>query len=169
MKASQSPEKTPPMTVMARPAPIMRIEITRPPPAARRVAPRRSPFHCQRAARSMRPPSSGRAGSRLKSSSAALVKPSHASTPSAGSGRPSSAPPMKAPASASETSGPAIAMRNSAPAEGNMPRKRATPPNSQSVMPSICMPSRPAWSAWPSSCSRIEPKKPSDATTAIAK
>jgi hypothetical protein len=50
-----------------------------------------------------------------------------------------------------------------------MPAKRATPPNSHSVIPSISIPSRRAWSAWPSSWSRIEAKKPNDATTAMAK
>ncbi len=47
--------------------------------------------------------------------------------------------------------------------------KRATPPNSQSVIPSISIPSRRAWTAWPSSCSRIEAKKTREATTAMAK
>ena len=76
---------------------------------------------------------------------------------------------MKPPPRAAETSGPAIAMRNSAPGEGNIAAKRATPPKSQSVMPSICMPSRRAWTAWPSSCSRIDAKKASAAATAMAK
>ena len=67
-----------------------------------------------------------------------------------------------------ETIGPATAIRNSAPAEGYMPRSRATPPNSQSVIPSISTPSRRAASACPSSCSRIEPKNETAATAAIA-
>src|SRR5688572_16834444 len=59
--------------------------------------------------------------------------------------------------------------RSSAPAEGNMPLKRATPPKSQSVMPSISMPSRWACSAWPSSCRRIETKKRMAAAIAMAR
>ena len=118
----------------------------------------------------MRPPSSGSAGIRLKISSAAFVNPSHETTPSADAGRPGmNAAPTKPAARTSETSGPAAAMRNSAPAEGNIPPKRATPPNIHNVMPSICIPSRRACTAWPSSWSRIEAKKAREATTAIAK
>ena len=98
------------------------------------------------------------------------MTPSQASTPSAGSGSPGMrVPPSSPAASTSDTIGPATAMRNSTPALVNMPPKRATPPKIQRVIPSICMPSRRAWSAWPSSWSRIEAKNPSEARTAIAK
>ena len=57
---------------------------------------------------------------------------------------------------------------NSAPAVGNIPRNCATPPKSQSVIPSISMPSRLAWNAWPSSCRSSEVKKSRAAAIAIA-
>ncbi len=60
-------------------------------------------------------------------------------------------------------------MRNSAPAEENMPLKRAIPPKIHRVMPSISIPSRRACRACPSSWSRIEAKNASEATTAIRK
>ena len=44
---------------------------------------------------------------------------------------------------ARETSGPATAIRNSAPADGNSPLKLATPPKSHSVTSPISIPSRP--------------------------
>ena len=75
---------------------------------------------------------------------------------------------MKRIASASDTIGPAIAMRNSAPPLSNDPLSVATPPNSQSVIPSISTPSRRAWSACPSSCRSTETKKRTAATNAIA-
>src|SRR5262245_18746866 len=69
---------------------------------------------------------------------------------------------------ASETSGPAIATRNSAPAPRNDPLNLATPPKSQSEIPSISIPSRRATRACPNSCRRIERKKRNAATIAIA-
>ena len=170
MNASQIPLKVPWKISMAMPSPISAYEMTRPPAAASRVALRRSPFQRQSPARSIRPPSSGSAGSRLKASRSRLMNPSHAHTALTGSGRPGrKATPTKPAPRPSDTSGPATAMRNSAPGDGNMPAKRATPPNSQSVMPSMAMPSRRACTAWPSSCRRIEAKKASAATTAMVK
>ncbi len=43
----------------------------------------------------------------------------------------------------------------------------ATPPKSQSTMPSISIPSRLATTAWPSSWSSSDPKKRTAATAAI--
>ncbi len=63
------------------------------------------------------------------------------------------------------TSGPAIAIRNSAPAEGNSPANLATPPKSHRVIPSICMPSRRACIACPSSCRTSEVKNTAVAVT----
>ena len=98
-----------------------------------------------------------------------LTSPIHASTVSTASEPEyANAAPMNAAPITSETSGPAMAIRNSAPADGNRPRNFATPPRSQSVIPSICIPSRRASNACPSSCRRSELKKRSDATTAIA-
>ena len=51
----------------------------------------------------------------------------------------------------SDTAGPASAILSSAAALGNIPLKRATPPKSQSVIPSSSIPSRRAVTAWPSS------------------
>ena len=64
------------------------------------------------------------------------------------------------------TSGPATAILNSVPAESVSRVIRATPPNSHSVMSEIGIPLRTATTAWPSSWSRIEPKKASAVTTA---
>ena len=90
--------------------------------------------------------------------------PSTASAPLTSSATPTNAAPRR-----SDTTGPAMAMRNSAAAEGNIPLKRATPPKSQSVMPSISIPSRCACTAWPSSCRRMEAKNRSVAATAMAR
>src|SRR4051794_36394218 len=62
-----------------------------------------------------------------------------------------------------------MAIRNSAPALGNRVLNWDTPPNSQSVIPSISMPSRRACHACPSSCRRSEAKNSRAATTAIAR
>ena len=53
-------------------------------------------------------------------------------------------------------------------ADGNMPRNCATPPKSQSVMPSISIPSRRACTACPSSWARSEAKNRIAAATASA-
>ena len=107
------------------------------------------------------PPSSGSAGRRLKTSSIEVDRSRarrgrrrrrRERAAAAGSTR-------KRTPRTSETSGPAIAIRNSAPALGNMPLNFATPPKSQSVIPSISIPSRRAWSAWPNSCRRSDVKK----------
>ena len=57
------------------------------------------------------------------------------------------------------TIGPAIAILNSVAGESESRSMRATPPNSQSVIPSIPIPLRIATKACPSSCSTIEAKK----------
>ena len=66
------------------------------------------------------------------------------------------------------TTGPATAIRNSAPGESVSRLMRATPPNSHSVMSVMPMPSRRATMACPISCSRIDPKNASALTTASA-
>ena len=66
----------------------------------------------------------------------------------------------------SVTSGPAAATRNSAPGESVSRLIFITPPNRNSSIPDTSMPSRRAASACPSSCSRIEPKNSTAATTA---
>ena len=69
----------------------------------------------------------------------------------------------------SVTSGPAIATRNSTPAESVSRPSLATPPNIQRSMPSIGIPLRIATNAWPSSWSRIDRKKSSALTVARTK
>jgi len=90
-------------------------------------------------------------------------------TPSTALGRDNASPTRtKAPPITRVTSGPAVAMRNSAPAEGNDPLNRETPPNSQSVIPLISIPSRRATTACPSSCNSRDAKNRTVATTPIA-
>ena len=73
---------------------------------------------------------------------------------------------MQASAIARVTSGPAIAILNSVPGESESLVIRATPPNIHRVMSEMPIPRRMATKAWPSSCSRIEPKKASALATA---
>ena len=61
---------------------------------------------------------------------------------------------------ASVTSGPARATFSSVPGLSASRSIRAMPPKIQSWMPVIPIPLRMAAKAWPSSCRRIEPKKP---------
>jgi hypothetical protein len=105
----------------------------------------------------------------LKTSNVRLMYPSQATTASTASVvETAHAPSEKSAPSASETRGPAIAIRNSAPALGNIPLNFATPPKSHSVMPSISIPSRRAWNACPSSWRSSDAKKAAAATIAIA-
>jgi len=62
-----------------------------------------------------------------------------------------------------------MAIRNSAPALENRVLNCDTPPNSQSVIPSISMPSRRACHACASSCRSSETKNSRAATIAIAR
>ena len=74
------------------------------------------------------------------------------------------APPIST--SASVTSGPATATRNSWPGDVVSRFIFITPPKKKRSMPLTSMSSRRAASACPSSCSRIEPKKPKAVATA---
>ena len=65
------------------------------------------------------------------------------------------------------TAGPAIAIRNSWPGERVSLLIFITPPKKKRSIPLTSIPSRRAATAWPSSCSRIEPKKPNAAATAV--
>ena len=105
---------------------------------------------------STRPPSSGSAGSRLKTSNSEVdvAEPRSDAVDALRQAGGYCDRARRGPPSASDTSGPAIAIRNSAPARRERARVNfATPPKSHRVMPSISMPSRLAWKAWPSSCS----------------
>ena len=59
----------------------------------------------------------------------------------------------------SVTAGPGDGDLELGPRRVGVPLIRATPPNSHSVISAIGIPLRLATNAWPSSCSRIEPKK----------
>ena len=80
---------------------------------------------------------------------------------------PASATPSAVPTStiASVTSGPATATRNSSPGVSLSRLIFITPPKKNRSMPPTSMPSRRAASACPSSCSTIEPKNRTAATT----
>ena len=70
--------------------------------------------------------------------------------------------------SASETSGPAIAILNSAPGRGEHPaeaRHATEQPQGDAV--DLHAVSRRAWNAWPSSCRSSETKKSRAAATAM--
>jgi hypothetical protein len=168
MNASHTPPNAPTVNSSTSPPKIRNCPKKMPSRAAVRVAETKSRRRCHNVARNTRPPSSGSAGSMLKTSSIRLIWPSQNTTPSISGGNgTSSAAARKTAPSSSDTTGPAIAMRNSAPAEGNEPVNFATPPNTQSVMPSIVMPSRCAWIAWPSSWASSDAKKTRVAIAAI--
>ena len=150
-----------------------------------RVALPRSPVIFHAAARAIRPPSSGKAGTRLNTSSSTLAetrKLSHSSNGPVASVRSSRAASQNPPAPSSAidaseptttisnvTSGPAAATRNSWPGVEVSRLIFITPPKKKRSMPATSIPSRRAASAWPSSCSRIEPKKPKAVRTATMK
>ena len=75
MNTNQAPPtRSPQETIMKTPRPISRYEKTCPMPAAILVARLRSPVRHQAIARAMRPPSSGKAGIRLKTSTSRLIE-----------------------------------------------------------------------------------------------
>ena len=146
------------------------------------VAALRSPVTFQAIARATRPPSIGNAGSRLKTSSSRLIEASQAitaSTPEApevvsisaawlNSCQPPAAipPTIRTTKISAVTAGPARATRASTPAESASRSIRAMPPKIQSWIELMPIPLRVAATAWPSSCRRIEPKKPIALATA---
>ena len=148
------------------------------------VAELRSPVTLQAIARATRPPSIGNAGRRLKTSSSRLIEASQAaiaSTPSApeldsisADWRNSCQPPARMPPIVSAakiaavTAGPASATRASTPGPSASRSIRAMPPKIQSWIELIPIPLRRATQACPSSCRRIEPKKPAALATARA-
>ena len=73
---------------------------------------------------------------------------------------------MRATTIASVTAGPAIATLNSVAGVSDSRSICARPPKIQSWILEMPMPLRIATIAWPSSCSRIEPKKPMALPTA---
>ena len=85
--------------------------------------------------------------------------------------KPSSAIAASEPATtiSSVTSGPAAATRNSWPGDVVSRLIFIMPPKKKRSMPLTSMPSRRAATAWPISCSRIEPKNPRAVKTATMK
>jgi hypothetical protein len=112
MEAGQSPPIAPPKMATSRPQPIRIWPKSRPSRAAVGVAAPKSSLRAHRSARSTRPPSSGSADKRLKTSRIRLIWPTQKTTPSTpvGSGMSSATARNETP-SVSETSGPAIAIR----------------------------------------------------------
>ena len=155
---------------------------TRPSLAAKRVAEVRFPVRHQAIARTIRPPSIGKAGSRLKTRTRRLIIASQAtiaSTPEMpaslstsaalrNSSQPAAAMPIAVSTTtiARVTSGPATATLNSVAGLSDSRSIRAMPPKIQSWMLEMPIPLRRATKAWPSSCRTIEPKKPKALRTA---
>ena len=184
MKPSQMPLKTSPWRRAGRrPAPIIRNEKPRPSRAAKRVALLRSPVRHQAIARAMRPPSSGKPGIRLKTSSsdvderepaehghrlarAAGVEAERVQRVARAGGQPSRAP-TQTTAITSVTAGPAAATRNSSPAERGVALHLGHAAEQPQVDALRCRcRCGCATTAWPSSCSSTLPKNSSAEITA---
>ena len=132
-----------------RPKPCPRV-------AAKRVPLVRLPVLHQAIARATRPPSRGKAGTRLKISTSRLMLPSQAiraaspdvsaSPVVSAASRNSSVPASSSPAPAQSstiravTIGPPIAILNSVEGESESPSRNATPPNIHRLIPEIPIP-----------------------------
>lgn len=150
--------------------------------AEKRVARLRSPVTFHAAARAMRPPSSGKAGTRLKTKRNAFTSASQPSRARAGEGsdvtrtasRNASLPDVAIPPTThatmirNVTAGPAAATMNSSPGERLSRLSFAMPPKNHSSIPAISMPRRRATSAWPSSWSVSDTKNSTALATAVA-
>ena len=133
-----------PLTKLNTPRAISRKPKAEPNMVVMRVAQRRLPRRCQRTERSMRPPSRGKAGTRLKATRVPLITPRYSRTAVTGPGQPashaSSASTRQKPAIRTLAIGPATAVINSAVGSGGSPSIWATPPKMNSVMPRIRSP-----------------------------
>ncbi len=166
------------------PKPISSTAKPWPTNAAERVAFERSPVSFHAAARRIRPPSSGNAGTRLNTSSTAFIVTRNemsssgisdgAAPSSRAASQKSPVPAIAMPTSeptvtiASVTSGPATATKNSLPGVSVSWLIFMTPPKKKRSIPATPIPTRRAASAWPSSCSRIEPKNSTAAPSEVA-
>ena len=143
----------------------------------------RSPVRHQAIARTIRPPSIGKAGSRLKTRTRALIEASQAIAASDAGGtgvafeqrppcgtrrsrRSRGRPGRGRRRSPGSPAGPPIATLNSVAGLSDSRSIRAMPPKIQSWMLVMPIPLRIATKAWPSSCRTIEPKKPKALTSA---
>ncbi len=131
--------------------------------AAKRVPVLRLPVRHQAIARAIRPPSSGKAGTRLKTRTSRLMLPSQTTMAAMPEvwvfswvsaawrtwSPPASARPMIAQTAtiAAVTSGPATAILNSVAGVSESLSRRATPPNIQSVIEETSIPFRAATKA----------------------
>ena len=142
MNAIHKPSAQFPLNTCQKPNRMISHEISTPPPTAICVARRRLRVMPHTMARRMRPPSSGKPGSRLKSASTALILASQLATsltarPKVPVGlncrvRKATAP--KTAASARLVSGPASAIRNSSRARRGSALICAAPPKMNSVI-----------------------------------
>ncbi len=171
-----------PLSNASTPSPISTHEKTWPSRALKRVPRLRSPVSFQAIARAIRPPSSGKAGTRLKASRNTLTTASQPISATVGvestswklavSTTPENCDPTAAAARqattiSAVTAGPAAATWNSSFGVCESRLSLATPPNSHRSMPAVSIPWRRAIRAWPSSCSSSEKKNSIVADTAI--
>ena len=181
-RPNQTPETMSPREATYTPSPIMIQPNSSPSRPEKRVPRLRSPVTFQAIERAMRPPSSGNAGIRLKTSSVRLISASQPSRAMPGvvltvwnvavsivleKCEATDAAPRQTATMIAVTAGPAAATLNSSPGVSESRVSFATPPNSHRSMPAVPMPWRRATSAWPSSCSRSETKNSSVAATAV--
>ena len=127
--------------------------------AAPLVARSMSPLRFHNAARSTRPPSRGKPGSRLKAPRRTLTLPRYRRIARAVSGVLSVRPTARAtPPRIRLESGPAPAIRASLPGDRDSSSRLETPPSTNSVMLLTGMPWRLAISEWASSWMMTETK-----------
>src|ERR1041384_2645657 len=138
MRANQMPPIGSPRKKKKAPRSMRMIPNADPSDEEMRVAHRRFPFQAQRAERSTRPPSRGKAGIKLKMARVRLMPERKRKVPPAAMGHPAAvemgASAKNPPARTKLAMGPAMAMRNSARAVGGSFSISATPPKMKSVM-----------------------------------
>ena len=120
------------------------------------------PSRGTRAARKTRPPSIGKEGIKLNSTSMKLIRPNASIiTASRGlNGYTHGAPNQPSPPSARLTAGPASAVWISSIGRRGIWLKRAMPPMGKSRISKMCAPLARATNEWPTSCNTTLPKSP---------
>jgi hypothetical protein len=164
MKASQIPSMTAPRNSSRMPPAIIRKANTRPTWTARRIPRSRLPERHQKTAPNRRPPSSGNAGTRLKSPRATFRTASQTRSAGTSLGTPAAEDRTAAANATTATerlvSGPTAAINASEPADRGSPWSCETPPNIHRVMPVTRRPLRLATTACDSSwASRLAKKR----------